>query len=156
MSRVGIPKAWPVLLGIGPLWISRSRVLGELASWAVQQSPYPVPENLEVALLAFLVQWPHGEDYTSFDNIGALERTIMETIGKVPEIQAWNERKNKREGPSFVSRYSAPRDPDDDFIDLDALARNIAMACWHDAADDKNFNDDFNERHNKSALPRTD
>lgn len=156
MSRVGIPKSWPVLLGIGPLYIGRDRVLGELASWAVQQSPYPVPENLEVALLTFLLHWPHDEDFTEFADLAALEKSITETMAKVPEILAWNNRKNGRDGPGFVSRMSATPDPDDDFVDLDALRRNIAMACWHDAADDKAFNDDFDARHKASEQPQVD
>lgn len=155
MSRHGIPKSWPVLSTFECLLIGRTRVLGELASWAVQQSPYPVPEKLEPALLAFHANWPHNEDYTTFDRVGVLEQAIAETIAKVPEIVAWNSRKNGRDGPAFVSRYSQP-DPDNDFIDLDALARNIAMECWHAAADEKAFNDDFDKRHNKSALPQTD
>lgn len=154
MSRVGIPKSWPALIGVGPLVISRNRVLGELASWAVQQSPYPVPENIELALQSFFVIWPHSEDYTEFRDMTALELTIKDTIVKVPEIMAWNERRNGNSNPwQFVSRYSQP-DPDNDFIDLDALARNIAMSCWHAAADDKAFDDDFNEQHAAGEAPQ--
>lgn len=154
MSRAGIPKSWPVLEEIGPLTISRNRVLGELASWAVQQSPYPVPEKLEIALSSFNSLWPRGE-YAQFESPTDLRFVVLSTMHMVEEIIAWNQRKNGRDGPAFVSRYSEPH-PDNDFIDLDALARNIAMECWHAAADEKAFNDDFDKRHNKSALPQTD
>ena len=166
MNRAGIPKSWPTLLGLTNLLISQNDVLGELAGWAVRQSPYTVPENLSGAILAFSTHWPaaacnFGTDATipdfpshRFADMRALERAIDHVIEQVPEILAWNQRKNGRDGPAFVSHYSQPH-PDNDFIDLGALSRNIAMSLWHAAADDKDFNDDFNERHNKSALPQT-
>lgn len=144
MSRAGVPKSWPVLRTIGPLLVGRSQVLGALANWAVQQSPYIVPDKLAEALRGFYDQWPRGE-YAQFDTILELDRTIRGIMVTVPEITAWNQRKNGRDGPGFVTRYSEPN-PDDDFIDLDALARNTAMEVWHDAADEKAFNDDFDQR----------
>lgn len=139
MNRPGIPVSWPVLSATGPLLISRTRVVGELASWAVQQSPYTVPDKLAEAVGAFYDHWPRDE-YATFDTIQELERTVRGIMELVPEILAWNQRKNGRDGPGFVTRYSEPH-PDDDFIDLDALARNVAMAAWHAAADDKAFDD---------------
>lgn len=145
MNRPGIPKSWPVLRGIGPLLVSRNDVLGELAGWAVRQSPYTVPDKLAEAVTAFCAAWPRAE-HAQFDGVVDLDYTIKTTFRRVPEIMAWNERKNGRDGPGFVTRYSKQPDPDDDFIDLDALARNMAMSLWHDAADEKQFNDDFDAR----------
>lgn len=148
MNRPGIPKSWPVLRGIGPLLVSRNDVLGELAGWSVRQSPYTLPDKLAEAVAAFCAAWPRAE-HAQFDSVVDLDYTIKTTLRQVPEIMAWNERKNGRDGPGFVTRHSDP-DPDDDFIDLDALARNMAMALWHDAADEKAFNDDFDRRHSPS------
>lgn len=149
MSRPGIPKSWPVLRVIGPLLVSRNDVLGELAGWAVRQSPYTVPDKLAEAVTAFCDAWPRAE-YAQFDSVADLDYTIKTTFQHVPEIMAWNERKNGRDGHGYVTRYDKPS-PDDDFIDLDALARNMAMAIWHDAADEKQFNDGFDAR--RAQLP---
>ena len=46
------------------------------------------------------------------------------------QVMAWNQRKNGREGHQFVSRYDGPRNPDDDFIDLDAMIRNVVRSVW--------------------------
>ncbi len=53
---------------------------------------------------------------------------------------ALNERKNGREGLGFSSRYSKVPDPDDDFIDIMAVAQNVTCEfadqedarCWLD------------------------
>ena len=42
----------------------------------------------------------------------------------IPEIEELNHRKNGRDGMGFSSRFDTP-EPDDDFIDLGALARNV-------------------------------
>ena len=53
-------------------------------------------------------------------------------LKSIPEFNLWNERKNGNKAPySFVSRYSQPH-PDNDFIDLDALTRNVANAIIND------------------------
>jgi len=39
----------------------------------------------------------------------------------------WNERKNGNKAEfQFITHYSIDKNPDDDFIDLDALIRNVA------------------------------
>lgn len=135
------------LSAVENLWITKKRVAGDLASWAVQQSPYDVPDALSEALVKFQAAWP-GDEFgmRQWPSMDALEKVIFETFETVPEILAWNERKNGREGPGFSSRYDQPS-PDDDFIDLHALARNVAMSVWADAVDFKKFNDDFDARH---------
>ena len=46
---------------------------------------------------------------------------------RIPEFLAWNERKNGNQLEyKFLDRYSKDDNPDDDFIDLDALIRNVA------------------------------
>lgn len=140
---------YQTLNGYENLVVSKRRVMGELASWAVQQSPYPAPDNLYDALIAFHQKWPHG-DYQEFQNMHILEDEIFFVFEQIPEILVWNERKNGRDGMGFTSRYDEPS-PDDDFIDLHALARNVAMGTWADCVDFKLFNDDFDRRHGKAA-----
>jgi hypothetical protein len=125
--------------------ISRRRVLGELASWAVQQSPYVVPDGLADAIEAFNAAWEGDPLADTFPTMRALEDRIFATFDKVPQIIAWGQRKNGRDGMGVCSRYDQPH-PDDDFIDLHALARNVAMGVWADAVDFAAFNADFDRR----------
>lgn len=126
------------------LIVSKKFVAGEFAAWSVRQSPYPVPENLAVAVQAFQEKWPY-DDYQEFETMSALEAVIDGLFLKMPEVLSWNERKNGRQGMGFSSRYDQPH-RDDDFIDLGALSRNIAMSVWKDCVEFKKFNDDFDAR----------
>jgi hypothetical protein len=67
-----------------------------------------------------------------------------ETIDQVPEILDWNLSQveyqrgvkcddESRPAFTFVSRYDQPS-PEDDFIDIDALKRNIAVSLEREAA----------------------
>lgn len=60
----------------------------------------------------------------------SLEKLVMGALLPMREFQRWNERKNGNRAPfNFGSRFDDPikQDPDDDFIDLDALVRNVAI-----------------------------
>ena len=54
-----------------------------------------------------------------------LEEIFKQGFENVPEIEAWNRPRSGHNKHVFVSRYGGPP-PDDDFIDLDALAWNAA------------------------------
>jgi hypothetical protein len=121
--------------------ISLSDVLGELAGHAVRQSPYVVPDTLREALEKFNSQWikRFPPEIPAFPCRGFTERELHETIQELveanPFIVMWNERKNGNTSPlGFTSRYDRP-EPDNDFIDLYALSRNVANCVWHRAAD---------------------
>lgn len=111
-------------------FISINVLTGIIAQWAVRQSPYPCPENLFIVLTCFyrdaekfaLPEFP--DDWpcvscTREDLMLVLDRCLFNQ----QLVEGWNQRKNGREGPQFVSLR--PQDPDDDFIDLDALRKNI-------------------------------
>ena len=107
-------------------WFMRSDFMGAFAYWAVSQSPYDSPD-IDNALKAFS---SHVNEFIdddtlkkfSYDDVFLLvNEDIFE---RIPEIEILNHRKNGREGMGFCSRYDKPS-PDDDFIDLNALARNI-------------------------------
>jgi len=115
---------------------SRNEIVGALAMWAVRQSPYPVPEKLSEALLSFYEKMPADDIVgvlTEWPSLDALYASIWDAIERVPEIVAWNSRRNGRDGMGFVSRYDKPS-PDDDFIDLHALCNNVARSVWEDEA----------------------
>src|SRR4051812_15522735 len=59
--RASIPNAhWKDRAG--PLLITTNAIAGELASWAVQQSPYGWPDGLQQALADFNAAWPTDPD----------------------------------------------------------------------------------------------
>ena len=105
---------------------TRNAVLGKFAEWVVRQSPYDTPD-ITAALVAFNKYISHRFDscacqtFTYEELKGYLSMAVFKSI---PEIEILNHRKNKREGIGFSSRYFTP-EPDDDFIDLGALAKNV-------------------------------
>jgi len=103
---------------------SRNTVLGQLACCAVRQTPYPTPNNLGKAIeeMAYAISDLDEYFYTSCRKLQALMR---KSFDECPTIQAWNVPKKGNHQMVFVSRFDTPS-PDYDFIDLDALARNIA------------------------------
>jgi hypothetical protein len=105
---------------------SRKAVLGQLACCAVWQSPYIVPKGLSEALDEFSrsVVWKGWDEYFR-TNCKQLIHDLLDAFNECRTIQAWN---IPRKGPHetvFVSRHDTPK-PDFDFVDLDALARNVA------------------------------
>lgn len=98
---------------------SRDAIVAELAKWAIRQSLYPVPDNLEIACKKLYGLLPDtGENLGYFFSTGdEIKGLLRETIAKVPEIEAWN----------------IPK------IDLDALLRNVVRElvaeAWTDAED---------------------
>uniref|UniRef100_A0A6M3KS56 Uncharacterized protein n=1 Tax=viral metagenome TaxID=1070528 RepID=A0A6M3KS56_9ZZZZ len=114
--------------------ISSRKLLGAVAKWGTEQSPYPRPDNLELVLdkLYELTKedFDKGElGFVEFADDRELVKFVNLNLRKIPEYLAWNERKNGNQAPfNFTSRYDAGKkqDPDNDFIDLDALERNVA------------------------------
>lgn len=120
---------------------SDNAVLGQLANWAVRQSPYLYPENLPRALDEFYKAFHSSAEYFA-TNCGMLCGLIRRAFDTCPTIIAWNSPKDGS-NPEFVaySRFGNPA-PDQDIIDLDALARNMAhsitLAEKYDGAHDVN------------------
>ncbi len=120
------------------IWVFAHDITGAVALWAVHQSPYPVPDNLETVLRTLHASCNEGFDTAGmrkFDSFEELEAYISKALRAIPEYLAWNERKNGNQAPvHFTSRYDGPGDPDDDFIDLGALERNATMHIVQQAA----------------------
>ena len=111
----------------GSRWFCKSAFLGAFAYWVVSQSPYNAPE-ITPALIAWdkhlAITFPDSAMPVEF-SYNELSAMITEDVfASIPEIEKLNHRKNKRAGAGFCSRYGKPS-PDDDFIDLGALARNV-------------------------------
>lgn len=124
--------------------VSVNDIMGEIAKYAILQSPYLFPKDLEKALVEFeraitsllekkeIPDTPGQRRYYQLDDRWDLEEVIMVAIGKCPLIVAWNEpKKGKEREFMFVSMHDGKRDPDYDFIDLHALAGNVANALYH-------------------------
>ena len=122
------------------MWVFRKDFTAALAKCLVSQSPYPVPDKLEKILADFHEKVPY-----KFDEVGMAEvdfSTMAEKIYKIlesmPDVMALSERKNGKHGNTFASRFYQSQDPDDDFIDIMAVARN--MSCeFADKADAKSW-----------------
>lgn len=116
--------------------ISLDSLSGFVAMWATRQSPYRAPDGLTDVLLKFRQQaltfrlpdfpddWPILKA-SRVNLVSCLDKCLF----TIPQVMAWNDRKNGRQSPlGFLSRYDKPN-PDDDFIDLDALKNNIVRSC---------------------------
>jgi len=121
------------------VWIFRSDLVGSLAKWLAIQSPYPVPDNLSTCLSGFhdkletFEKWD-GNGMAEVD-LSTLTERVYPVLESIPEVMALNEKKSGRPGHVFVSRHhDGPGDPDDDFIDIMAVAQNIACD-FADSAD---------------------
>ncbi len=103
---------------------SRNSVLGQLACCAVRQTPYTSPDQLRQAIeeMAYAIS-DLGEYF--YTNCHELQNMMRRYFDECPTIQEWNVPKKGNHQTVFVSRFDTPN-PDYDFIDLDALARNIA------------------------------
>ena len=109
---------------------------GYVALMAIQQSPYVCPDNLELVLRKFA---ENAQELASFVDGGmvffrfhqpkGIELVLRQALLSIPEAEAWNEPKSGHgEQNIFVGRHSPQVSPDDDFIDLDALVRNISQS----------------------------
>lgn len=138
--------AMPGLWDYADMYVGKNDILGSLAKWGVRLSPYTYPNDLNRAMDELEQALPDGENRGDAClayrmNAKALGAMIHEAIAKCATIMNWNNRKSGAKGPGFVTRYSKP-DPDNDFIDIDALVRNIVHDivlehAIHDAQDEK-------------------
>lgn len=94
--------------------VSCSDVLGELAHWAVVQSPWVIPKELQRALYEFNAA--HGSHHYFETSYKPLQRSTRGLFEVCPSILACN-----------VPTKGIHRDVYE-FIDLDALACNIARS----------------------------
>jgi hypothetical protein len=112
------------------IYLSAKQLAGAVAMWAVRQSPYQAPANLEKVVVAVQDRFEPNAEF-GFREIyeGDVRKYLCELLRGIPEYMAWNERKNGNAAPlKFISRYDGRGDPDDDFIDLDALEQNVAKS----------------------------
>jgi len=109
------------------VWAFKKDFTGALAKCLVKLSPYPVPDNLEKIIAEFHERIPYDFDKNGMVKVSIkdMRTKINKVLESMPDVMALNERKNGREGHSFTCRYSKKPDPNDDFIDIMAVAQNI-------------------------------
>lgn len=123
-----------------PVVVLEKSLCGIIARWAVQQTPYTVPEGLEEVLAE--VRKRFCADPLGVKSFGMRHRIIEADrehlhpyisglLFDQPQVQAWN--RPKIDDGSTMRFISAgddedARDPDRDFIDIDALVQNIASS----------------------------
>ena len=107
--------------------VGESMVIGHLGMWAIRQSPYICPDNIEAGLKEFAENYSPRE-YQKM-SIKQLQSFIAEAILKSPIIQGWNNPKKGKHTMVFVSRVNGVS-PDYDFIGLGALGRNTGHSVW--------------------------
>lgn len=124
-----------------PRLITDNQLVGWMAHWAVRQHPYHRPEGLFdiVDCLKEAAQaWPHGISKLPMWRVAdwaALERWMRDVLKDHPVLTAWNTPRSGHTQQIVVSsRYGGP-EPEHDFIDIDALLRNVALSTWRRADD---------------------
>ena len=114
-------------------------IIGYMACWAVRQHPYGRPDKLfDVTdiLSNSANNWDIGPPSLKmkyFDCWQAIEEWLYETLQDNPILTEWNTSRNKNT-LVFTSVYNTAN-KEDDFIDIDALIRNVALSVWRDNND---------------------
>ena len=110
-------------------YLMKSELLGTLASWIIQQSPYDTPDITKAikAYDKFLrVKFNTDEKVIVF-TYNELSKYISEDVFEsIPEIEVFNHSK-KDAGEGFIassSRFHKTK-ADYDYVDLGALSRNV-------------------------------
>ena len=147
MNDVNQMQRMPEIWDERKFWTSVKEIKGMLAYWGIQQSPYGMPENLDVACREISECFETKADAIGFfeTNCRELRDMIRTSIDRCPTILSWNIPKKGDHHIAFSSRYFRPH-PDYDFIDLDALARNMSHSItvakkYNQAQDDQAQND---------------
>lgn len=122
-----------------PRLITHKDVIGQFAMWALRQHPYGRPDGLfdvTDAIEAAAKAWPDGIDSLKMWEVGSwqeIEDWLRQGLRDHPVLTAWNTpRSGHTQQIVSSSRFWAPK-PEHDFIDIDALLRNVAMGVWREA-----------------------
>jgi hypothetical protein len=148
MSEINVPRIrkfiWPVWGHKPQMVFSDKALTSTIAMWVIKQSPYLFPENLEEAIDSireqFLKESPDNKVEVIADDEYYFKYNIEELRVFLEKLFESNKYFIKYNQPKIVtgalmqgsaSRYHKTK-PDYDFIDLSALARNIAYAIGLD------------------------
>lgn len=134
-------------------WIFVKDVTSYFAKWAISQSPYPYPENLEN-----VVRYLHACLIRQADKVQMMRLSLCQINKMLYEIlyeqgikdfDKWNQSKNPGPNITFTSIYDNKPNPDDDFIDLDALLHNVCISLRDEFRKNDAFDKKFEEKYGK-------
>ena len=142
-------------------WIFEEEIVGALANWAIRQSPYIIPDDLETVLkythhclLIELSKLPQedkmSDGYRLMVKISLcdINKLLWDILDDFRPFLKWNESKNKTNSIQFSSRYYTEENPDNDFIDLDALLHNVCVSIRDETRAFDKFNKEFEKEWN--------
>jgi hypothetical protein len=137
-------------------WTFKNYITGAFAKWAIRQSGYHCPANLE-SVVSYLstcldkeVNWGEcvGMAKLSLCGINKLLYDILYEQG-ISYFDEWGEsKKNWRDTDCSCIDEAAKISPDYDFIDLDALLRNVCLDVRDERRANDKFDEDFKEKYN--------
>lgn len=136
-------------------WTFKTDIVGAFAMWACRQSPYGVPDGLENvckylnAALQSCAPWEKmgGMTECSLCDISRWLHEILYEQG-VKEFDAWNRCKaGDTPDIQFTCAMDGRRDPDRDFIDLDALLHNVCLTIRDERRKNRAFDGKFDREH---------
>ena len=127
-----------------------------LAKYAISQSPYACPDNLEDVIKYLDACLEREVDWGSLDMAELSLCDISELLYSILYEQGftyfdnWGKAKKGNVEIQFVSRYDVKPDPDYDFIDLDALLGNVCLDIRLERRDADSFNEEFEKEYGKT------
>lgn len=125
--------------------VTIKEVQGAIAKWVCRQSPYASVDgvdNVNRALAARIEDWELvGNLRMQRFSFSGLNQWLKNQFRELPQTQQWNTRSNGGQGMGMVDRYhTTPADRD--FIDIDALRRNVLNEIWSEALEAPEVHDD--------------
>ena len=133
-------------------------IISYFAKWAIAQSPYPCPDNLEKIVnyldtkLRENYNWQRLGDFIYQDlSLKDIKNMLKETLEPYELFMEWNSPKKGSHTIMFVSAYDGPRNPDYDFIDLDALYNNVSISIRDDRRKNDRFCEEFEAQYEGST-----
>ena len=125
------------------VWAHVLDFTGAIAKWLIKLSPYVVPDDLVTCVQKFDSEIREAFEFDTADmahiELVGLTGKVYSVLEKIPEVMALNTPKSGHTSNIFVSRFdTGPSNPDDNFIDIVALAQNITcefadradVECW--------------------------
>lgn len=115
-------------------WMHVKSIAGHFAMWSIRQSPYAYPDHLQEAVnsVRFVFGSMADREGMILLSQSSVENILRTFVRTHPHVIEWNNPKVGGDVPFvFTSRYGQP-DPDHDIIDIDALARNVAVSLFQE------------------------
>ena len=123
--------------------ITHKEVIGYMALWAIRQHPSGRPEGLfdvTDTITTAAQDWPEGVPSLRMFYVDCwqdIENWLEKTLKDHPVLAQWNTPRNGHTTQTLpLSLYFSPQ-AEHDFIDIDALLRNVALSVWRDAQDEE-------------------